>query len=231
MIPALLLFPILTLALHLQPRSRTGVTEHVTLNLRPGISLETTGAEVQEGIFQIVGSWSGFQDGYWGLEIGDSPSTAYWFFNWDSVASHQEFAQSPEYPATIEDLESLASSFSAPHVPLQPFTPGELFSSPVVSWVTFNITGVANSTATMNWEETANSFLRRLTGVSGYRTHSSGWEVEDSGVFSLLVGWESTEALGAYVISRKFGEDFRRLVSGVAWEHKILRVAGYVPKL
>ncbi|KAG0634400.1 hypothetical protein HOY80DRAFT_1060298 [Tuber brumale] len=227
----LLLFPILTLALRPQPRSRTGVTEHVTLNLRPGISVETTNAGIQDGVFQIVGSWSGFRDGYWGLEIGDSPRTAYWFFSWNSVASHQEFAKSPEYPATIEAVEFLASSFSAPHVPLQPFTPSELFASPVVSWVTFNLTGVADSTTTMNWEATTNSLLGSLTGVSGYRTHSSGWEVEDSRVFSLLVGWESAEALGEYVISRKFGEDFRRLVSGVAWEHRILRVAGYVPKL
>ncbi|CUS12687.1 unnamed protein product [Tuber aestivum] len=227
----LLLFPLLALALRSQPRSRTGVTEHVTLNLRPGISLETTNAGAQDWIFQIVGKWSGFQDGHWGLELGDAPTAVYWFFNWDSVASHQEFTRSPEYPATIEKVESLASSFSAPHVPLQPFPPREVFASPVVSWVTFNLTGVANSTATTNWQATANDFLGNLTRVSGYRAHSSGWEVEDSRVFSVLVGWESAESLGAYVISRSFAEGFRRLVSGVAWEHRVLRVAGYVPKL
>ncbi|PWW73774.1 hypothetical protein C7212DRAFT_365601 [Tuber magnatum] len=223
----LLLFPILALALRQQrPRSRTGVTEHVTLNLRPGISLETTNADAQDWIFQIVGKQSGFQDGYWGLELGDAPSAAYWFF-----ASHQEFAQSPEYPATIEKVETLASSFSAPHVPLQPFPPREVFASPIVSWVTFNLIGVANSTAATNWQATANSFLGNLTRISGYRACSSGWEVEDSRVFSALVGWESAEALGAYVIGRNFAEEFRRLVDGVAWEHRVLRVAGHVPKL
>lgn len=155
--------------------------------------------------------------------------------DWDSVATHQAFAQSAEYPATIEAVEFLASSFSAPHVPLQPFPPNEVFaSSPVVFWVTFDLTGVANDTAatTVNWQAMADGFLGNLTGVSGYGgAYSSGWEVEDGRVFSVLVGWESAEALGAFVVSRRFVEDFGRLVSGVVWEYRVLRVAGYVPKL
>ena len=103
----------------------------------------------------------------------------------------------------------------------------------MVSWVTFNLTGIANDTATrVNWQVMADGFLGNLTGVSGYGgAYSSGWEVEDGRVFSVLVGWESAEALGAFVVSRRFVEDFGRLVSGVVWEYRVLRVVGYVPKL
>jgi len=101
----------------------------------------------------------------------------------------------------------------------------------VVSWVTFNLTGVANDTATMNWQAMADGFLGNLTRVSGSGAYSSGWEVEDSRVFSVLVGWESAEALGAFVVSRSCVEYFGKLVSGVAWEYRVLRIAGYVPKL
>jgi len=74
-------------------------------------------------------------------------------------------------------------------------------------------------------------FLGNLTGVGGCRAYSSGWEVEDGRVFSVLVGWESAEALGALVVGRGFVEDFGRLVGSVAWEYRVLRVVGYVPKV
>ena len=89
--------------------------------------------------------------------------------DYDSIANHQAFSQSAEYPTTIEGVEFFAGSFPAHHVPLLLFPPGEVFEWSVVSWVTFNVTGVANGNAMVDWQAGIDGFLGNLTGVGGCR--------------------------------------------------------------
>ena len=71
-----------------------------------------------------------------------------------------------------------------------------VFTLPVVSWVTFNITDVAGRrAATVDWQAMAIGLLGDLTGVGGYKAYSQGGRFRMVG-FSVC--WLGGRALGLW---------------------------------
>lgn len=113
--------------------------------------------------------------------------------DWDSVAAHEEFMNTSNYPEFIETIKAILASpagLSIYHTYLQPFPPTKLFEAGNIELAAMT---KRPDVSREEFEAIRDKFLDTISKAPGYESHFCGVQHEDDNVYIEMIGWNSVE--------------------------------------